>query len=108
MGKNLNSRLRIGRLTIDKGRFEVQLYRKGIRLTRKEFALLWLLASRPGMVFNRKQLMARIWGPDVSVEPRTVDAHMMKLRKKLLMAPLSNSFIETVWGIGYRLRSRVR
>jgi DNA-binding response OmpR family regulator len=98
------TRLTVGRVSIDREKFEVRQQGRPVRLTRKEFDLLWALASKPGMVFPRRDLLMLLWGDGVSVDPRTIDAHMTKLRKKLGLEPTSSPNIETVWGIGYRLR----
>jgi DNA-binding response OmpR family regulator len=97
-------RLAIGLLTIDKDRREVKLGSRMIRLTPIEFALLWGLALEPDRVFRREELLVNVWGHDISVEYRTVDAHMSKVRRKLCERPDGPSLIETIWGIGYRLR----
>ena len=94
----------IGPLTIDKLRHEVKLGVRKINLTPTEFALLWRLASEPGRVFRRDELLGDVWGDAVTVEDRTVDTHMSKVRRKLRQSPGSPSLIETVWGIGYRLK----
>ena len=75
-----------------------------IHLTRREFDLLWTLASHPGKVLGRRELLAQVWGPKEFVEPRTVDAHIVKIRKKLQACPVEGLNIETVWGMGYRLQ----
>lgn len=69
-------------------------------LPKKEFELLRYLASNPGRVFSRQQLLDEIWGPDVFVVDRTVDVHVRKVREKI-----GESLIETVKGVGYRFRA---
>jgi len=98
------TRLVIGALAIDKLRHEIKLGIRKINLTPTEFALLWRLASEPGRVFRRDELLGDVWGNDVTVEHRTIDTHMSKVRRKLRQSPGSPSLIETVWGIGYRLK----
>ncbi len=71
----------------------------GVRLPRKEFELLYFLASHPGKVFSRQDVLDRVWGTDVYVVDRTVDVHVRKIREKL-----GDDFIETVKGVGYRFR----
>jgi DNA-binding response OmpR family regulator len=73
-----------------------------IRLTAKEFDLLWFLASHPRRVFSRDQLMDRIWGYDAAVDTGTVTVHVRRLRQKIEDDPSSPRFLETVWGVGYR------
>ena len=93
--------LRIHELEIDRSRYVVfkqeGLERVEIRLPRKEFELLYFLASHPGKVFNRQELLDRVWGMDVYVVDRTVDVHVRKIREKL-----GSHLIETVKGVGYR------
>ena len=98
------TRLVIGALAIDKVRYEVKLGLRTIDLTPTEFALLWRLALEPGRVFRRDELLDKVWGRKVTVEDRTIDTHMSKVRRKLRQSPGSASLIETVWGIGYRLK----
>jgi two-component system, OmpR family, phosphate regulon response regulator PhoB len=73
-----------------------------VRLTAKEFDLLWFLASHPRRVFSRDQLMDRIWGYDAAVDTGTVTVHVRRLRQKVEDDPSSPRFLETVWGVGYR------
>jgi|SRR5690349_24733230 DNA-binding response OmpR family regulator len=94
----------VGPLTIDKLRHEVTVASRKVKLTPTEFALLWQLASDPGRVFRRDELLQAVWGQSISVENRTVDAHMSKVRRKLYRPREAPSLVETVWGIGYRLR----
>ena len=96
--------IQVGGLRIDCIRFEVKLHEREIRLSRKEFELLWTLASEHGRAFRREELIARIWGPGFFIDVRTVDAHIARLRAKLKHAIPDTVSIETVWGIGYRLR----
>jgi len=75
---------------------------QSIALTAKEFALLHLLAANPGRVFNREYLLERIWGDDYEGLDRTVDTHMLRLRKKLGGAGSVADRIVTLWGVGYK------
>ena len=74
-----------------------------LRLTAKEFDLLWFLASHPRRVFSRDQLMARVWGYTAALDTGTVTVHVRRLREKLEDDPSEPKYLETVWGIGYRL-----
>ena len=74
-----------------------------IQLSRTEFDLLAVFVDAPGRVYERGQLLARVWGPAVAVTERTVDVHIKSLRKKLVSAGLPAETIETVRGVGYRL-----
>lgn len=73
--------------------------RESVRLPRKEFELLYVLASHPGKVFTRQDVLDRVWGRDVYVVDRTVDVHVRKIREKL-----GDDYVETVKGVGYRFR----
>ena len=77
-----------------------------MHLTPTEFRLLWQLASQPGRVFSRAELLDRIWGYDSESDARTVDVHIKRLRQKT-KAGASRSFtITTVWGMGYKFELR--
>ena len=97
-------RIVIGDLTIDRERFEVARAGQLVVLTPKEFELLATLAAVPGRVFRRDELLDRVWGQDGFVEPRTVDVHLARLRAKFQEAGLAAPPIDTVRGVGYRLR----
>jgi two-component system alkaline phosphatase synthesis response regulator PhoP len=86
-------------LEIDRDRYLVVRGAGEIRLPRKEFELLHYLASSPGKVFSRQDLLDAVWGHDVFVVDRTVDVHVRKIREKL-----GTDLIETVTGVGYKLR----
>ncbi len=95
--------LRVHDLEINRERYLVFRDESGerlsLRLPRKEFELLYLLASYPGKVFTRQDVLDRVWGRDVYVVDRTVDVHIRKIREKL-----GDDYIETVKGVGYRFR----
>jgi DNA-binding response OmpR family regulator len=74
-----------------------------IRLTAKEFDLLWFLASHPRRVFSRDQLMAGVWGYTAALDTGTVTVHVRRLREKIEDDPSQPRWLETVWGVGYRL-----
>ncbi len=74
-----------------------------VRLTAKEFDLLWFLASHPRRVFSRDQLMASVWGYTAALDTGTVTVHVRRLREKVEDDPSEPKYLETVWGIGYRL-----
>lgn len=88
-------------LTIDRGRREVRVENKSIELTHTEFSLLYYLASRPGWVFTRNQIIDAVHGKDYPVTDRSVDVQVVGLRKKL---GVCGKYIETVRGVGYRFR----
>lgn len=96
-----NRELRLGELSLDAGRHEVRYQGKKIELTRKEFELLQYLMENKGLVMSRDQILCRVWGYDFDGETRTVDVHVRTLRQKLGEA---GNLIETVRGVGYRIR----
>ena len=93
-------KLEIADLVIDREAFLV--YRKGqkVVLAKKEFELLYLLASRPGKVFTREQILKSIWEDSVIVTNRTIDVHIRKLREKL-----GDNYVGTVKGVGYKFEA---
>lgn len=84
-------------LVIDKQKVLVFRGEQAIELPRKEFEILWLLASKPGRVFTREEIFDKIWGSDVIVGNRTIDVHIRKLRERL-----GEEYIKTMKGIGYK------
>jgi len=94
--------IRIGSLEIDEIRREARIDNRSIDLRTQEFELLLILASQPGRVFTRQQLLEQGWGFDFIGQSRTVDVHISQLRKKLAGSAVT---IETVTGIGYKLVS---
>jgi DNA-binding response OmpR family regulator len=98
------ARLKAGDLEIDRHRFEVRMKGKAVEVTPKEFELLATLVDTPGRVFGRDELLDLVWGRDGFVEPRTVDVHLARLRAKFVAAKVTPPAIETVRGVGYRLR----
>jgi DNA-binding response OmpR family regulator len=95
-------RLELGRLVIDARAREVTLDTQTLRLTAKEFDLLFFLASHPRQVFSRDQLMDRVWGYAAALDTGTVTVHVQRLRSKIEVDPKSPQHLETVWGVGYR------
>ena len=96
--------LAVGALAIDTGRHAVTVSGRAVDLTPREFAILATLARAPGRVFSRQVLRERAFGEDSDALDRTVDAHVMKLRRKLAAAG-EGPAVETVFGVGYRLAS---
>jgi two-component system alkaline phosphatase synthesis response regulator PhoP len=87
----------LGDLKIDREQYLVYKKDKSIVLPRKEFELLALLASKPGKVFTRDEILERVWGNEIIVGDRTIDVHIRKIREKL-----GEDMIKTVKGIGYK------
>jgi DNA-binding response OmpR family regulator len=98
--------LRVGELEVDIPRFEVRVDGTGIRLTAKEFGILELLAREPGRVFTRGQILDRVFGFENEVSERTVDAHVVNLRRKIEQNPAEPRYVQTVYGRGYRMAER--
>jgi len=89
-------------LAIDSSTRDVTRNDEPLRLTAREFDLLWFLASHPQRVFSREQLMRRVWGYASAVDTGTVTVHMRRLREKIEDDPSRPRHLETVWGVGYR------
>ena len=94
--------VRCGPLVMNEARFEASVDGVPVKLSGKEFRLLHLFASHPGRVFSRAQLLEAVW-ESVYVDERTVDVHMLRLRKALA-GTTAEDLIETVRGVGYRCR----
>jgi two-component system phosphate regulon response regulator PhoB len=94
-----------GPLTIDPARHEVLADGKPVRMGLTEFKLLSFLVSHPDRVFSRAQLLDSVWGDHVFIEERTVDVHVLRLRKALSPANAQH-VVQTVRGLGYRLSTR--
>jgi len=93
--------IRVGALTVDPAARTATVHGAAVHLTRTEFDLLQLLASRPGVVFTRDQLLAEVWGWRDGSGQRTVDSHVRGLRRKL-----GSELVRTVHGVGYALGER--
>lgn len=89
--------MELGDLKIDRERYLVHYKNLELQVPKKEFELLSLLASKPGKVFTRDEIMKTVWGDEVIVGDRTIDVHIRKLREKL-----EDRFIKTVKGVGYK------
>jgi two-component system alkaline phosphatase synthesis response regulator PhoP len=89
--------IKIADLNIDKTRVLVYKGEEEIVLAKKEFELLYLLASKPGKVFTREEIFKVVWGNDVIVGNRTIDVHIRKIREKV-----GEDYIKTIKGIGYK------
>ena len=89
--------IEVGGLQIDREKYLVRKDNEELIFPRKEFELLALLASKPGRVFTREEILNKVWGGDVIVGDRTIDVHIRKLREKL-----GDDFIKTVKGVGYK------
>lgn len=92
-----NNIITIDKLIIDPEKFNVEYEGRDIVLAKKEFELLYLLASKPGRVFLRNEILSQVWGNDVIVGDRTIDVHIRKIRQKIGV-----DCITTVKGVGYK------
>jgi two-component system, OmpR family, alkaline phosphatase synthesis response regulator PhoP len=97
LNKTDTKSITINGLTIDPEKFLVSVEGKDVMLAKKEFELLHLLASKPGRVFLRNEILSQVWGNDVIVGDRTIDVHIRKIRQKLGV-----DCIKTVKGVGYK------
>jgi len=103
---NANNELKVGNLILNQAYLELQSSTKSMNLPNKEFQLLFLLASHPKQVFNRDDLIEKIWGFDYEGDERTVDVHIKRLRKRLSKLDASIT-IHTVRGLGYKVDDNV-
>ncbi|MEI2710358.1 MAG: response regulator transcription factor [Chitinophagaceae bacterium] len=97
LNKEEDKTLKIGNIEIDLIKFMVAVNKVDIVLAKKEFELLYLLASKPGRVFLRNEILTQVWGTEVIVGDRTIDVHIRKIRQKLGL-----DCITTVKGVGYK------
>jgi two-component system alkaline phosphatase synthesis response regulator PhoP len=95
------SKLTIGNMQIDRERYIVTIDGEEYQLARKEFELLSVLASRPGKVFSRNDILKKVWDNDVVVGERTIDVHVRKIREKT-----GTDYIKTIKGVGYKFDVR--
>ncbi len=96
--------IRFNNMTINTTEHIVKINEKEIKLTLKEYEVLLLLASNKGKVFSRDSLLNEVWGYDYIGETRTVDVHIRHLRKKIEEIDNEKEYIETVRGVGYKIK----
>jgi two-component system alkaline phosphatase synthesis response regulator PhoP len=92
--------LNVGGIEINREEYKIVKDNIEIVLPRKEFELLYLLASKPGKVFKREEILDKVWGNDVIVGGRTIDVHIRKLREKI-----GDEFFKTIKGVGYKFEA---
>ena len=95
--ENKSQLIDLGEIKIDRNKYLVFINKNEIQLPKKEFELFFLLASKPGDVFSRDQIMNKVWGSDIIVGDRTIDVHIRKLREKI-----GDLYFKTVKGVGYK------
>lgn len=92
------STLTVGNIEINREEYKINNNGKEIILPRKEFELFYLLATKPGKVFTREEILDKVWGNEVVVGGRTIDVHIRKLREKI-----GDDFFKTIKGVGYKI-----
>ena len=92
-----NNEIELENIKIDRESYKVYVSGQSLSLPRKEFELLYLLASKPDKVFKREKIMEKVWGAEVVVGDRTIDVHIRKLREKI-----GDKYFKTVKGVGYK------
>ena len=92
-----NNEIQLENIKIDRESYKVYVSGQSLSLPRKEFELLYLLASKPDKVFKREKIMEKVWGGEVVVGDRTIDVHIRKLREKI-----GDKYFKTVKGVGYK------
>ena len=98
--KNQIGILDFGEIIIDRESYIVTINNVEKNLPRKEFELLYLLATKPGKLFTREEIMLKVWGTEIFVGDRTIDVHIRKLREKI-----GEKHIKTIKGVGYKFKS---
>jgi two-component system alkaline phosphatase synthesis response regulator PhoP len=93
-----SSTLTIGNIEINREEYKIINNGKEVILPRKEFELFYLLATKPGKVFTREEILDKVWGNEVIVGGRTIDVHIRKLREKM-----GDDFFKTIKGVGYKI-----
>jgi DNA-binding response OmpR family regulator len=105
-GKPGERELRFGALEIDPRRHEARLNGVALDLTRKEFQVLWTLASNAGRAFSRADLVESAFGMDYEGLDRSVDVHVRNIRKKIESDPENPEYLHTLYGVGYRFQEK--
>ena len=95
---NATDTLRLGDIEINREEYKIIRKDEEIVLPRKEFELFYLLATKPGKVFTREEILDKVWGNEVVVGGRTIDVHIRKLREKI-----GDDFFKTIKGVGYKV-----
>jgi DNA-binding response OmpR family regulator len=91
-------------ITINRGNHSVTCAEREIELSKHEFELLWLLMEHPGQTCTKSVIYDRVWDDENSADDNTLNVHISKIRKKLRECNPAQEYIETVWGIGYRMK----
>lgn len=96
------TQISINQLSLDKLQHRVTLNNSTIDVTAREFDLLWFFANNPGRVFNRSELLDKVWGYGHEGYEHTVNSHINRLRAKIERNPSAPEYLLTVWGVGYK------
>ncbi len=96
--------IRLRGIRIDRWSRKVFVHEREIALTAKEYDLLLFLIRHPNRVFSKEELFEKVWGMDAIVDNATVTVHISKLREKIEADPSNPQYIETIWGVGYRMK----
>ncbi len=101
---NKSNICKVGNLEINLEEYTCKIGDEDIKLTKKEIETIWVLATNPGKLFTRENLLDSLWGADYYGDPRTVDSHIKRLRAKLDKSSVAHEgwAITTVWGAGYK------
>jgi DNA-binding response OmpR family regulator len=102
------SHIRFGEVELSADTRSVTVRGRDVRLTAREFDLLWFLANNPGQVFTRERLLDQVWGEVFTGDPSTVTVHIRHLREKIEEDPGQPRCLITMWGVGYRLEIQHR
>jgi len=106
-GSRKPSSYKVGDLEIFFGKYEVRLKDQPVSLSSREFELLELLASDPGSVFTRDQILEHMWGDKDAADPNSITVFVRKIREKIEPNPGKPEYLMTVWRVGYKLADRV-
>ena len=98
----------VGDIQIYPKAFKIYVKGKEVKFPNREFELLLYLAQNPNQVFSKEQLFVRIWGYDYVGESATVTVHINRIREKIEEDPSNPQYIDTIWGVGYRLNSEMK
>ncbi|MBC1524328.1 response regulator transcription factor [Listeria booriae] len=103
--ESVNESLSWQGLTLSTDRYNAQIDGQDIRLTAREFGILKLLISNPKKVFTKENIFSSVWGETEYIDENTVNVHMSNIRSKLNKAKPDRDYIETVWGIGFKMKN---
>lgn len=99
---------KVGDLEVLFGKYEVRLRGESVQLSSREFELLELLASDPGSVFTRDQILEHVWGDKNSADPNSITVFVRKIREKIESDSSKPIYLMTVWRVGYKLADRIK